>query len=508
MASLWSAPVLYVLENNQIAQTTPVEKALAGSMVTRFEAFGIPTLELDTSDVFVIQEAAGELVGQVRQDLTPRGLILKTHRFGPHSKSDDTRSPEWIESIKKNCDPLQIHATRLDPEDVTRIEVEVEVEIESAFKNAMNDPEPVINDQSPGISDHKINPQRDPRTQDIQLNLDSPTTVLQSINRFIFHAMEHDPQVIVMGEDILDPYGGAFKVTRGLSDEFPQRVIPTPISEAGMVGVAAGMALRGLRPVVEIMFGDFLTLAADQLINHIAKFRWMYDDQVRVPLVIRTPMGGRRAYGPTHSQTLEKIFLGIPGLKVLAPCTLGEPGRLLFDAIHDQEPVLFVEHKLLYSKRVHDNASLPDFNITEKVIASAYPAYQLTLKGVPRSHITMVAYGYMAELGMDAALELAYQDEIFVELIILTQLSPFVIDPVIDSARVSRKILVIEEGTLSMGWGAEIIARVSQAIGSNTLTTHRVAAQDLPIPASKSLEDAILPGIQDIVSAAKKMVDK
>ena len=124
---------------------------------------------------------------------------------------------------------------------------------------------------------------------------------------------------IILGEDVLDPYGGAFKVTRGLSTAFPERVQTTPISEAGIVGVAAGMALRGLRPVVEIMFGDFITLAADQLVNHAAKFRWMYNDQVRVPLVIRTPMGGRRGYGPTHSQTLEKLFLGVPGLKVLAP---------------------------------------------------------------------------------------------------------------------------------------------------------------------------------------------
>ena len=131
--------------------------------------------------------------------------------------------------------------------------------------------------------------------------------------------MTADERVILMGEDILDPYGGAFKVTRGLSSAFPDRVLAAPISEAGMVGAAAGMALRGLRPGVEIMFGDFLTLAADQLINHIAKFRWMYNDQVRVPLVVRTPMGGRRGYGPTHSQTLEKLFLGIPGLTVLAP---------------------------------------------------------------------------------------------------------------------------------------------------------------------------------------------
>jgi pyruvate/2-oxoglutarate/acetoin dehydrogenase E1 component len=164
--------------------------------------------------------------------------------------------------------------------------------------------------------------------------------------------MENDASVYVLGEDILDPYGGAFKVTRGLSTKFPGRVLTTPISEAAIIGVANGMALRGLRPVAEIMFGDFLTLSADQLVNHAAKFRWMYNNNVHVPLVVRTPMGGRRGYGPTHSQSLEKMFLGTPGMKVVAPNTLGNPGQLLEEAIRDEDPVLFVEHKLLYTCRL------------------------------------------------------------------------------------------------------------------------------------------------------------
>ncbi|MEW6094710.1 MAG: alpha-ketoacid dehydrogenase subunit beta, partial [Chloroflexota bacterium] len=142
-------------------------------------------------------------------------------------------------------------------------------------------------------------------------------TVLDSLNSALHHATDTDPRVYILGEDILDPYGGAFKVTRGLSTKFPDRVLTTPISEAGIVGVSSGMALRGLRPVAEIMFGDFVTLAADQLVNHASKFRWMYNDNVRVPMVVRAPMGGRRGYGPTHSQSLEKLFLGVPGLKVV-----------------------------------------------------------------------------------------------------------------------------------------------------------------------------------------------
>ncbi|MEJ2264009.1 MAG: hypothetical protein P8X95_11220 [Anaerolineales bacterium] len=164
----------------------------------------------------------------------------------------------------------------------------------------------------------------------------------------------------------MDPYGGAFKVSRGLSSAFPERVLTTPVSEAGIVGLAAGMALRGLLPVVEIMFGDFTTLIADQLINHIAKFRWMYNDQVRVPIVIRVPMGGRRGYGPTHSQSLEKLYLGVPGLRVLAPSSLGAPGELLSKAIlEDEDPALFVEHKLLYQTPLQDETSLADFRLSQ-----------------------------------------------------------------------------------------------------------------------------------------------
>src|SRR4030067_3642529 len=192
-------------------------------------------------------------------------------------------------------------------------------------------------------------------------------TVLDSLNAALHQAFARDDRILLLGEDILDPYGGAFKVTRGLSSKYPARVFTTPISEAGIIGVGAGLALRGFRPIVEIMFGDFLPLPADQLINHVAKFRWMYNQKVRLPLVVRTPMGGRRGYGPTHSQTLEKIFMGIPGLKLLAPHTLGKPGQLLLSAINssNEEPVLFIENKLLYYLHVQEPSDLMEFEMEE-----------------------------------------------------------------------------------------------------------------------------------------------
>jgi pyruvate/2-oxoglutarate/acetoin dehydrogenase E1 component len=281
------------------------------------------------------------------------------------------------------------------------------------------------------------------------------------------------------------------------------------------------MAMRGMRPVVEIMFGDFLTLAADQLINHIAKFRWMYHDQVRVPVVIRTPMGGRRGYGPTHSQTLEKLFLGVPGLKVVAPCALqaddGEmdAGQLLQEAIADEEPVIFIENKLLYLSQLQNRETLADFDIglisqttdSPNAPQSGYPTYKLTIKGAPAPVLTLAAYGHMAELAREAALQLAYQHEVFTELIVATQLSPFAgpMQAILDSVRRTKRLLVAEEGTLSLGWGAEILARAAESLGADLVKSGRVAAQETPVPAAGALEETALPDIEDMVQVAYKL---
>ena len=351
------------------------------------------------------------------------------------------------------------------------------------------------------------------------------STVLESLNAALHQAFAADERVYLLGEDVLDPYGGAFKVTRGLSTAFPSRVLTTPVSEAGITGLAAGMALRGLRPVVEIMFGDFVTLIADQLINHIAKFRWMYNDQVRVPLVIRTPMGGRRGYGPTHSQTLEKLYLGVPGLCVLAPCAFadnhtGEPGDLLKRAILESEdPVLFIENKLLYALPIQYPGTLVDFTLTPypsnpikdpgiwDMGVRFGPTYVLSICDAPPPILTISAYGYMAELARQAVLLLAYEHEIFTELVVPTQLAPFTIDPILESVRHTGRLLAIEEGTLTLGWGAEVITRTIESLGSRLKAARRLAARDLPIPASGSLEAAVLPGVDEIVQAAHEMTE-
>ncbi|MFC2026122.1 alpha-ketoacid dehydrogenase subunit beta [Chloroflexota bacterium] len=337
------------------------------------------------------------------------------------------------------------------------------------------------------------------------------TTVLEAINSALYKALDCDEHVLLIGEDLLDPYGGAFKVTRGLSSAFPGRVLTTPISESGFLGMATGMALRGMRPVVELMFGDFTTLIADQLINHATKFRWMYNDQVRVPLVIRTPMGGRRGYGPTHSQTLEKHFIGAPGLWVLAPNAISDPGKLLLHAIFDlDDPVLFIENKLLYSKEIGDVKRLKEFTIKEenKHKSSIRSSLTLSLRESPPPKLTIVAYGYMSELARQATLRLAYESEIFTELVIPTQISPFEINSILDSVQSTGRMLVVEEGTRTLGWGAEIIARAFESAQSRLISADRLTAPDLPIPASVPLETKFLPGVEDIIDSAKLIVKR
>lgn len=327
-------------------------------------------------------------------------------------------------------------------------------------------------------------------------------TVLDRLNFALHRAMESDVRVYVLGEDILDPYGGAFKVTRGLSTKFPERVLTTPISEAVIVGVATGMALRGLHPVTEIMFGDFVTLAADQLVNHASKFRWMYNDQVRVPMVVRTPMGGRRGYGPTHSQSLEKLFLGIPGLKVIAANALGDPAELLAAAIADDDPVLFIEHKLLYPRPLLEPGKddLVEFQVEQT--SGAYPAF--TLRPVEKTKLTIACYGYNFELARTAALNLLMEHEVFTEIVLFSQLSPFELEPLFLSLLRTRKLLTVEEGTLTLGWGAEVAARVAERMDG--VHVQRIAAHDLPIANAKSLEDAILPSVQDIINSALSLI--
>ncbi|HUI96060.1 MAG TPA: transketolase C-terminal domain-containing protein [Xanthobacteraceae bacterium] len=331
----------------------------------------------------------------------------------------------------------------------------------------------------------------------------SEASVLASLNAGLRAALADDARVIVLGEDVLDPYGGAFKVTRGLSEKFPGRVLATPISEAAIVAVATGLALRGFRPVAEIMFGDFLFLAGDQIVNHAAKYRAMFNDQVRVPLVIRAPMGGRRGYGPTHSQSLEKHFLGVPGLWVAAPHPLTDPGALLRQAIALDDPVLFVENKIGYGEPVR--REVPGY-ATIRLADAAVPFPTVWLKPQAPADGLLVCYGGMTPFALEAARHLREREQLHLGLLVVSQLSPV---PVAHLAAVlgdaaAFPIVTVEEAPAEGGWGAEIIATIAQlrdARGLESASYRRVGAKTAPIPSARALEEAMLPQARDIVAA-------
>jgi pyruvate/2-oxoglutarate/acetoin dehydrogenase E1 component len=322
------------------------------------------------------------------------------------------------------------------------------------------------------------------------------------LNEALHEVFERRDDVYLLGEDVLDPYGGAFSVTRGLSERWPDRVVTTPISEASLFGVAAGMALRGHRPILEIMFGDFIALGFDQIVNGIAKFRQMYDEQVTVPLVVRTPMGGRRGYGPTHSQSLEKLLLGVPGITVVAASECHDLRALVVDAVDDDEPVFLIENKLMYGRpnRVPEDGYVGELRCS--AAASRYPALTFSGNDFSGGAATIVTYGGSLPIALDAATHLILEHELFCEVVALGRLLPVDLEPVLDSVARTGALVTLEEGGLTGGVGAEIVARVQEAAWDRLRRPAvRIAAGDGIIPAARALEDEFLPGVDDVVAA-------
>lgn len=306
--------------------------------------------------------------------------------------------------------------------------------------------------------------------------------------------MARDEQVILMGEDIAG-YGGAFKLTAGMAERFgTERVRNTPISEAGFVGVAVGAALTGLRPIVEIMFMDFVTLAMDQLVNHAAKFRYQFGQQARVPLVLRTPAGAGRGYGPTHSQSLEKWLVATPGLIVVAPATPADARGLFKSAVRCDDPVVFIESKILYGRR----GEVPEGDVTVPLGEAAVVR--------PGDDVTIVAYSRMVEESLKAATALESHG-ISAEVIDLRTLAPMDTETVAASVEKTGRVVVAEEGHLTGGIAAEVVARIVQSCFDYLQAPPtRVAAMDIPVPASPVLERAATPDWQSIGKAAANLV--
>jgi pyruvate/2-oxoglutarate/acetoin dehydrogenase E1 component len=317
-------------------------------------------------------------------------------------------------------------------------------------------------------------------------------TYSRALREALTEEMERNPDILMLGEDI-GVYGGVFKVTEGLLDRFgPERVIETPISEAGFVGAAVGLAMTGKHPVVELMFMDFAYVAADSIFNQAAKMRYMSGGRAQVPLVIRTQQGGGRGNAAQHSQSLETFFTHIPGLKVVLPSTPYDAKGLLKSALRDPDPVVFIEHKLLYNTR----GDVPEEEYT-------IPLGQADIKRAGKD-ATVVSWSRTVLHALEAA-ELASQQGIDVEVIDLRCTVPLDIDTVLASVKKTGRLVVAHEAHRRLGVGAEIASLVQErAFDYLDAPIERVGAMDIPIPYSKPLEDKALPGVEHIVRAIKR----
>lgn len=318
------------------------------------------------------------------------------------------------------------------------------------------------------------------------------------------HLLATDDRVVVLGEDVADPYGGAFKVTRGLSTDFPDRVRTTPVSEQALVGISAGLALEGFRPIAEIMFGDFVTLGFDQIVNHIAKYDAMYAGGVPCPVIVRVPSGGGRGYGPTHSQSLEKHFLGVPHLRVVAASLFHDPREVLSTMLTWEEPSLYVEHKLLYPQHLIelDNGRAGSCLASKFSLPGSVPSIRLSMVPPDRCTVTLVAYGHQAGVAQSVIEELAIEDEVFVELIVPGQLSPMLYEPIVASANRTGVVVTVEEGMPGNSWGTEVAATVHRECFGRLRRPVTVATSDgSVIPTAKRLESRMLMGAERIRTA-------
>lgn len=333
-------------------------------------------------------------------------------------------------------------------------------------------------------------------------------SVLQALRDGLAEEMSRDPSVFCMGEDISIPggWGGVFTVTLGLEDDFRSQLLDTPISELGYFGVAVGAAIMGMRPVVDVQYGDFLFLAMDQIINQAAKMRYMSGGKVKVPVVFRAPVGAT-GRGAQHAQNLERFFVGVPGLKVVCPATAYDAKGLLKSAIRDDNPVIMFEHKLLYgSKGVGQATGAVDASDEIPVEDYTVPIGKGIIRR-PGTDVTIIATLLMMHVALNAAEELE-SEGISAEVIDPRSLYPFDWELVEESVMRTSRALVVEEGPLTGGWGAEIAATLA-ARSSDYLSAPvgRVGSPDIPVPFSPQLEEYYRPNRESIRRAVLKLCE-
>ena len=487
LASIWNAPALFVVENNGIAQTTDTRDTLGGSIEARGAAFGLRTWRLDDAAAGFMR-SVDEVVKAMRDGAGPGMLVIDTCRLGPHSKGDDLRSADERQRIERR-DPLAALGRRINEATRGAIEDRNRAFMQSVETEALESPPA----RFAAVPQHCFR-----AALPAQPSLDQPaeaTNVRGAINAALRTLLAATPEAMLLGEDLHEPYGGAFKVTDGLSEAFAGRVISTPISEAGITGAGIGLAMAGKRPMVEIMFSDFVTLCMDQLYNHAVKFPGMFPD-CTVPLIVRTPCGGRRGYGPTHSQSMENLLVSVPGLTVLYGSHRHNVGQLLVDAnTRWPNPTIFLEHKLLYSE-----AQSPG----DYAVVPAHPAdpgadlFPTLRTGSDDPDVVLISFGGMLPLVERAAETLRHREELSVQIVAVALLAPLPRRTLTDALLAHARIAVVEESHHEYGVSAELLASLAEAGYRGRVV--RVGMPPVPIAAARSLELALLPDEQAIVS--------
>jgi len=515
LAAVWKLPVIYVCENNLWAASTPAEITTSGRGVAdRASAYGIPGVAVHGMDVMAVHEVAAEAVARARAGEGPTLIEARTFRFEGHAGAGKSghQDPEAAEEWRKR-DPIPMFEKRLIKDGATTAEEQQTMraavlgEVDQAVEFAQAQPFPALDIlevterpslSSPGTSVPPVGRASSPSMPSAGV-LKPPLarapiseareiTYAQAVSEALREEMARDESVFLIGEDL-----GPVREAKGLWDALrDRRVWQTPISEAGFVGLAVGAAAVGLRPVVEIMYCDFVTVCFDQIVNQAAKLKLMSGNRIKVPMVIKTPAGCGTREGAHHSGSHEAWFMHAPGLKVVMPSNAYDAKGLLKSAIRDDGPVVFIQHRLLHP-------------MTQQVPQGEWlvPLGEAALKREGED-LTLVALSYAVPKALEAAEALG--DEISVEVIDPRTLVPLDLDTILASLTKTGRLLVVHEAPARGGAGAEILRRVTAAGFDLLRAAPRVlAGADTAMPYSPPLEDACIPQPADIARVAREM---
>ncbi|MGH9754460.1 MAG: alpha-ketoacid dehydrogenase subunit alpha/beta [Blastocatellia bacterium] len=509
-------PVLYLIEDNGYAISVPVEVQTAGGSISRLVSSfpGLYIEECDGTDLLASYETLRRAVEHVRERRGP--ALVHAHVIRPysHSQSDDETlyRPEEERVAEAARDPIKrfgdllVHEGILTEGELQKVKDEADAEINEAADRALSRPQPPKESAMLYIYSPDVDPTSPEFDTEDQANFDGREgTVVDLINRCLHEEMERNPRIIVLGEDVADASraeyltrvkgkGGVFKVTANLQRRFGgDRVYNTPLAEANVIGRSVGMAARGLKPIAEIQFFDYIWPAFMQLRNEASLVRWRSNNAWKCPMVVRVPVGGYLKGGAIyHSQSGVSTFTSIPGWRVVMPSTALDANGLLRTAIRCDDPVLFLEHKHLYRQTY--NKSLypgPDFMIP-------FGKAKVVREG---TDLTIITYGALVQRSLVAAKQAA-NEEISVEVIDLRSLNPYDWQAIERSVRKTNRALVVYEDCVSWGYGAEIAARIADELFDQLdAPVKRVAALDCFVAYAPDVEDAILPQTDDVLEA-------